>query len=209
MQIRHLLAAVGAVLGLALSSAVLAQAAAPPAPAVNAKTAAPKAADAKPADPFKGLAKSRDDMAGVTWYRHPSSPKYHNSNGVYLYFGKYDNGSITPLRLVAQYASDSWLFVENAWAKADGTRVDLPQESGRFMGWERDNGGGGIWEWSDKAVFSGEDKKAVLTLAQAKKVTVRYQGKKYYDDRTLSAAQLKALRDVVAAYEAATGAPWN
>lgn len=208
MKIRHFRAIGIVAFGLALSGSVLAQAATSPTASMG-KADAPKAVEAKPADPFKGLTKRRDDMSGVTWYHHPSSPKHHNSNAVYLYFGKNDSGVFTHLRLVAQYAASDWLFVERAWAKADGVTVNLPQESGRFMGWERDNSGGGIWEWSDKGVTSGEEKTAVRTLANAKKVTVRYEGKRYYNDRNLSEAQLKAMRDVITAYEAATGTPWK
>lgn len=200
MKIRHINAALVIAFGLTISASVVAE-----------TTVAPgtKISQTKSVDPFKGLAKQRDDMNGVTWYRHASSPKHRNSNGVYLYFGKNDSGVITNLRLVAQYAAGDWLFVERAWAKADSVVVNLPQESGRFMGWERDNSGGGIWEWSDKGVTSVEEKAAVRTLANAKKVTVRYEGKKYYNDRNLSETQLKAMRDVITAYEAATGTPWN
>lgn len=193
---------VAVLLATLASPAVLAQA-----PAAGAQKVKAEAAKAAP-DPFKGLQKSRDDMRGITWYRHPSSPKYTNSNGMYLYFGKEDNGTILPLRLVAQYAASDWLFINRAWAKADGKTVDVPSESKRFSGWERDNGSGGIWEWSDTALTDESEKAAARSLANAKKVVVRYEGSKYYNDRTLSETQLKAMRDVIGAYEAVTGKAW-
>ena len=98
---------------------------------------------------------------------------------------------------------------QGAWAKADGAKVEIPQESKRLLGWERDNAGGNIWEWSDVAVAIPAEIAAVRRIAEAKSVTVRFEGRQYYNDRTLSAQQLKAMRDVIAAYEAATGKPWK
>jgi len=174
-----------------------------------AAVASPAVAKAKPAaDPLKALSRKYDKMGGVAWYQSTSAPKYRNTNGMYLYFGKFDSGTITPLRLAVQYASDDWLFITKAFAKADKTRIDFPQESG-FSGWERDNGSGGIWEWSDVPVTGASDIAAVRAMAEAKSVTVRYEGKQYYNDRNLSAKQLKGMREVIAAYEAETKRPWK
>ena len=100
-------------------------------------------------------------------------------------------------------------FVQRAWAKADGTTINIPQASSRLFGWERDNSGGNIWEWSDAPLTSASEIAEVRAMANAKSVTVRFEGKQYKNDRTLSAQQLKAMRDVIAAYEAATGKPWK
>src|SRR5512147_1478062 len=113
---------------------------------------AKKAPSAAPAsDPLKGLRKKHDKMQGITWYDHPTSPTFRNRNGVYLMFGKADDGRLTKLRFVMQYAAEDWLFVRKAWAKADGVRLELPQMAGA-LGWERDNGSGGIFEWSDAPI---------------------------------------------------------
>lgn len=172
------------------------------------KTAIPSAA--KPlVDPLKGLSKDYDKMRGITWYQSPSSPKHANSNGLYLYFGKEDSGRVLPLRLVVRYYADDWLFVSQAWAKADGAMLDLPQKSERLFGWDRDNSGGKIWEWSDTDVTSAQDISTVRRLSIAKDATVRFEGRQYYNDRSLSSIQLKALRDVIVAYEGASGKPWK
>lgn len=173
-----------------------------------AQTTAPKAAAAA-ADPLKGLAAERDKMRNITFYQSASSPKYINSNGFFLYFGKEDSGRVTPLHLVMRYHADEWLFIGKAWAKADGAEVIPPQKTGRLMGWERDNAGGKIWEWSDAEVVGPTAIAAVRKLATAKDVTLRFEGKQYYKDRSLTAAQLKAMRDVIAAYEAVSGKPWK
>ena len=140
---------------------------------------------------------------------HTWPPRQANSNGFFLYFGKEDSGRFTAIRLVARYYAEDWLFVTRAWAKADGVTVDVPQKSGNVLGWERDNSGGNIWEWSDSPVTAAQEVAAVRTLASAKSVTVRFEGKQYYNDRKLSPQQIKAMQEVIAAYEGATGRPWK
>lgn len=159
-------------------------------------------------DPLKALAKERDEMRGVTWYRHSTSPRYVNSEGFYLYFGKNDKAGLSDLRLVVRYYGDDWLFVQKAWAKADGREISIPQEANR-LGWERDNKGGKVWEWSDTFLDQPGEKAEIRRLAAAKSVTVRFEGKQYYKDRALSGQQLKAMREVIEAYEKASGKPWR
>lgn len=177
-------------------------------PAQNKAATASQPAKAA-VDPLKGLSRSHDQMRGITWYRSPSSPKHTNANGFYLYFGKENSGQFLPLRLVVQYYADDWLFISRAWAKADGAKLDVPQKSQNHFGWERDNSGGMIWEWSDTAVTSTQEIATVRRISEAKSVTVRFEGRQYYNDKTLSANQLKAMREVILAYEAATGKPWK
>ncbi len=156
-------------------------------------------------DPLKGLRVNKDEMRDIAFYEHPTSPKYRNSNGVFIYFGK-QGKDFQALRFVMQYFADDWLFVEKAWAKADGETIQLPQVT-KFNGWERDNGSGDIWEWSDAPVISASEIASIKKLAKAKSVMIRFEGKQYYNDKKLSEAQLKALRDMISAYEAATGRP--
>lgn len=176
-----------------------------------AQTKAASASQATKAvvDPLKGLSRQHDQMRGIAWYRSPSSPKHTNANGFYLYFGKEDSGRLLPLRLVAQYHADDWLFISRAWAKADGAKLDIPQESRKSFGWERDNSGGMIWEWSDTAITTAQDIATVRRISESKSVTVRFEGKQYYNDKSLSTTQLKAMRDIIFAYEAATAKPWK
>jgi hypothetical protein len=174
-----------------------------------ASCALKKEINGKAVDPLLGLTKTYDKMNGISWYKHGSSPKRANSNGLYLYFGRDEGGKLMPLRLVAQYFASDWLFVTRAWAKADGLTIDIPQKSKSLLGWERDNSGGNVWEWSDTSV-SGEDQiEAVRQIAFAKNVTVRFEGKQYYVDRTIGVTQLKAMRDVISAYERTNGKCWN
>lgn len=173
----------------------------------SAPTTSAKPAVKAPSDPLKNLRKSRDEMKGVTWYQHAGSPRYRNANGFYLYFGRHDDGTTTPLRLVIQYFSDDWLFVQRAWGKADGQTVEFPQKRG-IMGWERDNGSGDIWEWSDEVVTSAEHKLMLRAMSKSKSATIRFEGRQYFDDKKLNARQLEALGSMISTYEAVTGRAW-
>jgi len=154
-------------------------------------------------DALKGLSKECDKMRDICWYKAVGSPKFRNTNAFYLYFGRTSSGAFTDLRLTVQYFADDWLFINGAWAKADGDRVDVPSAK-----WERDNNHN-IWEWTDVEIDTPRSTSAITKIANAKNVVVRFEGKQYYNDKTLSAAQLKAMRDVIAAYEKATGKTIN
>lgn len=150
-----------------------------------------------------GLAKKVDKMRDVAWYQHKTSPKYRNQRGFYVYFGRDTDGTVNAPRFVMQYTPDDWLFIERAWAKVDGVQVALPQKSG-LLGWERDHQDGDIFEWSDVSVDSS-DLEVLRRIAAAKSVTVRFEGKQYRSDRTLTVQELKAMREVLAAWDAANG----
>ncbi len=179
-----------------VSSALRAEQVKPNTPASVAKT-------------IKGLVGVHDAMREITWYRNSATPKYDNTNTFYLYFGITDDQILTPLRLKITYASDSWLFVKSVWGKADGKKIAIPQTSESFSGWERDNGSGKIWEWSDAPVEVADDIAALRQIAHSKEVTLRFEGQQYYADRTLNGAQLQAVRDMISAYELVTAKPWQ
>lgn len=160
----------------------------------------PKVVDeATIASALKGLSRECDKMRDICWYKAASAAKFTNANTFHLYFGRTSSGAFTDLRLRVQYFADDWLFISNAWAKADDVRVQVP--SGK---WERDNNHD-IWEWSDVAIDTPRSASAIKTIATAKSVVIRFEGRQYHNDRTLTATQLKALRDVITAYETVTG----
>lgn len=159
-------------------------------------------------DALKGLRANKDEMRDITFYEHPSTPKYRNANSIHLYFGKSKDGRFADMRFVMQYHADDWLFIQKAWAKADGTTIELPSAK-KFSGWERDNSGGRIWEWSDASLSQPSEIAVLRQMVTAKSVTVRYEGKQYYKDVKLSEKQLKAMRDMIAAYEGGSGKPWK
>ncbi|MNJ71941.1 hypothetical protein D3C77_685410 [compost metagenome] len=98
-----------------------------------------------------------------------------------------------PLRLKLQYHSDSWLFVESVTIKADDQKFQLGG-----LSFERDNSYGGIWEWSDTVA----DNQAMLRkIADAKKVTIRFEGRQYYSDFALPESQKRAIKEMIVAWE--------
>lgn len=98
-----------------------------------------------------------------------------------------------PLRLKLQYHSDSWLFVQSVTIKADDQTFQLGSQD-----FERDNGYGGIWEWSDTVA---ENKAMLRKIADAKKVTIRFDGKQYYNDFILPDSQKRAIKEMILAWE--------
>lgn len=152
-------------------------------------------------DPLKRLSRSYDKMGEVAWYSHPtSSPLSYNM--MYLYFGKNDDGTFTSLRLRVGYFADSWLSVKSAWAKADGENVNIPQVG---SAWKKYTYGGSAREILDVEVTQARDIATVRTMANAKSVTIRFEGRDGHSDRTPDAGRLKAMREVLSVYEAVTG----
>ena len=70
--------------------------------------------------------------------------------------------------------------------------------------WYNLKGYGGIWEWYDGAV-ERRDVKMVQAVIAASKVTLRYNGKQYYDDREITTAEKQALQNVLDAFVALGG----
>lgn len=143
------------------------------------------------------MTKKTDKVEGVDWYRDKSSPQYTNYNGFFLYIGKQDSQSPW-LRLRIQYNDDTWLFVESFLVVADGKRFDYP--AARF---ERDNDSE-IWEWYDEPT-SSSDLEMIRAVVESKEAVIRLNGRQYRKDKTITAAQKAALRNVLDAYKALGG----
>lgn len=139
----------------------------------------------------------RDEMREVSFYNHPKYQTNTRSN-IHLYISE-SKGQLQ-LRFVIAYWSDSWLFVNKAWTKIDGVNFDLPTENK----WTRDNGSSFIWETSDVSLDKG-GLFFIKKLANAKDPTIRFEGDKYYKDFKPAKEQLNMMREVIAAYEAASG----
>lgn len=148
--------------------------------------------------PLQKLASKRDAMRDVTFYQHKSTLN-SGRNRAELYIVEWD--SKLSLRFKVQYAGDDWLFVEDAWGKADGQKIFIPRSS---KGWERDHDSG-VWEWSDVMLSDSEISRMKQWLESAKDVTIRFEGKKYYQDMKLTKQKLDAMRSVLLAYESAVG----
>lgn len=138
------------------------------------------------------LVKTTDEIKGVTWVSHKSTPTLENYMS--LYFGvKEGSAAAYPLRMKFNYHADSWLFVQSVTIKADDQVFDLGK-----VDFDRDNAAGSIWEWSDSRV---EDMAMLNKILSAKKVVIRYDGRQYYHDFVLPESQKTAMRETLLAWQ--------
>jgi hypothetical protein len=147
---------------------------------------------------FKKLKPRYDEFQSTTWYSHPNEPRYRNSrSSIYLYIG-HKKGSRPKLRLVTQYTGDNWLFIERVMINIDGkVHVWTVGGYGKF---ERDNGGGGIWEWKDETP-TAQQIALLKSITDAKSVTIRFDGQQYYNDKKMRKSDIKAIGEVLLAFD--------
>lgn len=149
----------------------------------------------------KKMRKKYDDMSETTWYYDKSSPRYRSSRtNFYAYIGKKDGPPW--LRLVIQYVADDWLFIEKYIIKVDGDFYEITENS--YGEIKTDNGYGSIWEWLDRGV-NQKEYQIMKAVANGKNVKIRFEGKKYSRDRTITNKEKLALKNVLDAYEALGG----
>lgn len=145
-------------------------------------------------DAVARLKRSNDKVENVTWYKHPNQPRYTNSRSTtYLYIGQ-RNSDASWLRMVVQYTSSDWLFVERVIAWHDGVKETLV--SGNF---ERDNNST-VWEWTD-VLPSDYQLEVLKSLANAKEAILRFEGMQYRKDVTMSAGDKRAILEMLEAYD--------
>lgn len=159
----------------------------------------------KPSEEFiktslKKMKTKYDDIKKITWYYDKSTPESNNTNNIHLYIGK-EEGKKPFMRFVIRYSSSDWLFIENYNIKADSAVFTISTSFGDV---ERDNSYGSIWEWYDTVV----DNKILLivnSIIDAKNVKIRYNGQKYYNEKTVTQKEKTALKNILDAYIALGG----
>jgi hypothetical protein len=144
------------------------------------------------------LKATHDDINGITSYVASSSPETYQANDISLYLRQRDGSAAATLRLLISYTGDDWLFVERYKFNVDGQAYTITPDSV-----DRDNGLGGVWEWSDD-LLSKDNLAIVRAIAGSSKATIRYEGKQYYKDREITAQEKAALTDVLGGYLALT-----
>jgi predicted small secreted protein len=82
-------------------------------------------------------------------------------------------------RLVLRYDGSDWLFVRNYIMAIGEERLEGASE------FRRDHTGGKVWEWIDVAP-TREQRTILSQLANAEKATVRFIGRDYYKDLTVT-----------------------
>ncbi len=139
-----------------------------------------------------------DEFTERTWVTPKSAPKYKSTNSCYCYFQK-SGGQATNLRFVFSYYADDWLFIRNLIFNVDGVNYTvIPDDMETDCGY-----GGHIWEWFDESAKYHNT--LIAAIANAKSVKVKCNGRQYYGVRTLTAAQIKSIKDTYEYYLALNG----
>jgi len=141
----------------------------------------------------KKLLVKGDEFSNSEVFRDPSSPKYINQNGFFMFYKKFNKDEKKPLiGLKTQYYADDWLFIKKASISIDGDVYSL-----NFDNWDKDNSDGMIYEWS---TLSSPSFNILVKIIKSKKSKIRYTGDRYHDDRTVSSSQKRALKSVLKVY---------
>jgi len=145
----------------------------------------------------KNFRVKKDEVNKTDFLTHKTFPVYANSRScVYPYVGR--SGYSRWLRIKIQYTASSWLFVEKLIFSIDGENVI--KEFDHFE-WKRDNNGGSIWEWVDLS-SDIELQQLLEKIAKSKKTILRFEGRQYYKDITISSADKKAILETIEYYKA-------
>lgn len=145
----------------------------------------------------------KDEFSNIAWVKPKNAPKYRNQNGVYCYFATENGKATSNFRFVYQYYADEWLFICNMIYNIDGENITIVPDMDTDCGI-----GGKIWEWCDESVnynTSGVNEDFIKKIATATSVKVKMNGRQYYDTRTLSATQIKSIKDTYEYYLALGG----
>lgn len=138
-----------------------------------------------------------DRVENVTWYQHPREPQYTNTRTFALpYIGKRD--SSVWLRWKFNYTGDDWIFWTDLTFLVDG---DTYSKHFSYYDVKRDNGYGDVWEVGDIEP-SSSDIELLKKIAKSRETIIRFEGDDHYYDLTVSSADKKAIKEVLAAYEA-------
>ena len=95
------------------------------------------------------------------------------------------------------YVGDDWIFFENAYLSYDGNTKSIPFK--KYEDKDSDNSGGEVWEWIDIEV-KDDLLDFLREMVNGKSVKMRLCGK-YSKTRDLSASEIKAIKDVLLAYD--------
>ena len=141
----------------------------------------------------KHIYTSEDELEGITWYKAKLDKRQYKTR-IVTYFGKQKSGSPWH-RMKIRYYADDWLFISSFFVVVDGKRYTFKK-----VDFERDNGSGSIWEWNDRPV----KKKELIMLKHiidSDSAVVRFQGKLYHADYTITRDEKLAIQHVLDAFE--------
>lgn len=144
----------------------------------------------------KKMKKKVDDVDNITWYKNPYFTHYIDRTLTSLYMG--ESASSVWLRLKMSYGGDDWIFFDHAYLSYDGNTHEF-----KFSGYQdkkTDVDGGWVSEWIDINVGS-EDLAFLRQMVNGKSIKMRLSGK-YTKTKQLSANEVKAIKEMIMAYDA-------
>lgn len=137
-----------------------------------------------------------DDISGITWYK--SDLTHHlNYTMTSLYIGK-KAGNIW-LRLKMSYSGDDWIFFNKAYLFYDGNTKNIIFNEYINKESEVSSYGSGVYEWIDVEVDSSL-LPFLRKMVNGEVVKMRLTGK-YAKTKRLSYDEVKAIKDVLMAYD--------
>lgn len=157
-----------------------------------------RAAREREARALRAMRKTVDEMKGVTFYYDPNNPRYINQRSGLFYYIAHRPGLSPLLRVRAIYTGSEWVFFRTIFVKVDD---EVFRFYVNYFDVERDNDYEGVWEWIDVPADGDWQRLANRLKAGAKNVRIRFEGSQYYRERTMSAADITAVRRVLDAYE--------
>lgn len=145
------------------------------------------------------MEKKYDVANEVTWYSDKSSTQNNNKNYVRIYIGKKENRKPWLGIAINYFTKKDWLFIQRIEADVDGKTYEIEEDTpGEFKSKEES---GGNREWVDR-VAKNLDMPMIKAIATGKVVKIKFVGKDDLDTRTVSSSEKKAMKNVLAAYEA-------
>ncbi len=153
------------------------------------------------AEILKKMRTETDDVADLTRYTDKSTTAYNNVESFHLMLIKSKELEKPLLYLKIQRRGSEYLGIQSYTIKADDNKFEITP------GWndlKSDfNYGAASENYTMHVNNSNID--MIKSMAGSKKIVIRYQGRQFYDDRTVSAKEIKALNSVLEAYEALGG----
>ena len=160
-----------------------------------------KAEEAAKQKALKAMRVNEDSFEGIKWYYDRATYSSYSGNKFLLYIGKRDSGAPW-LRLQFMMLDSNWHFFERIVVDVDGTKYRF---SPGYFEVNRDNGSQNVWEWYD---FTPSKANLVMVdkIIDSKSSRIRYiNDDNFYEERTITSAQKRALSRVLLAFESLGG----
>ena len=147
---------------------------------------------------LKRIHKENDDFGERIIYESKNSVEnWKDDCYLTLSYYKQDQSCILVWRV--DYYADDWLFIKNFTVKADNQKFYITPS---YKDIKRDNTASSIWEHI--ALDYKSNKEVINAIANSSNTTIRFYGKDYYNDRKLSKAKIKAMKDMLSLYQLCT-----